>query len=257
MKYKNIVVANTKGGVGKSTISFHVLPYLLQNFDFAIVEIDNNNKTSSALAQSSISHKITSVNIAIGTKKMEELVIDNIMSDQITIIDAGGGDDTITIINSLTDQNIAKNTLFIIPYFADFAAIANLLSTVQLIRDFDYLVIANNIDTKNENDIMFVSGNEDFEIPNFSKMFKKFAIIEHSHLFSFAISKKETIVDLAQLAINHNQQSILDFAKKQTKSDKEKMLKIYRAWKISKQAKNYLEAENLQHLKSLIVGDEK
>ena len=42
----NILVANTKGGVGKSFVATQILPLALSNNDINIFELDNNNKTT-------------------------------------------------------------------------------------------------------------------------------------------------------------------------------------------------------------------
>ena len=253
MQYKNIVVANTKGGVGKSTISFHILPYILRGENFKIIEIDNNNNTAKHLENSAIKKSFKSVNIKEGTKELEELVISNMIDDGITVIDAGGGDDSKKVIESFIEQNLAKDTLFIIPYMADFTQVANLLYTRKLIEEYDYIVAANNIDLQNDNDLMFIKGNEDFDIPNFSKMFDRFSVVEKTSLFSYATSKQMLITDLAKDAFDFSQEEILKYAKEKTGADKAAMLKIYRNWKISKMAKEYLECESIKQLEKEIL----
>jgi cellulose biosynthesis protein BcsQ len=255
MKYKNIVVANTKGGVGKSTIAFHILPYLLKDSAYKIVEIDNNNNTAKHLQNSNIKEKITSVNIQEGTIRLEELVISNIITNEVTIIDAGGGDDSRKIIKSFINHKLSNDTLFLIPYMADFTQVANLLFTRKLIEQYSYAVVANNIDLQDENDLMFVRGNEDFDIPNFSEMFEKFAVVEKTSLFSYSTSKQMLITDLAKPAFDYSQDQILNYARKKTNSNQREMLKIYRNWKISKLAKTYLQSQNIQNFKNLIFGD--
>ena len=253
MHYKNIVVANTKGGVGKSTISFHILPYILKDENFKIIEIDNNNNTAKHLENSILKKSFKSVDIKEGTKELEELVVANMIGDDITIIDAGGGDDSKKVIESFIEQNLTKDTLFVIPYMADFVQIANLLFTRKLIEGCDYIVVANNIDLHSDNDLMFVHGNKDFDIPNFSEMFDRFSIIEKTSLFSYAVNKQMLITDLAKDAFDFSQEEILEYAKEKTGADKEAMLKIYRNWKISKLAKDYLESETIEQFRKEIM----
>jgi len=257
MQYKNIVVVNTKGGVGKSTIAFHVLPFFLKGEkEFEIIEIDNNNNTSKYLQSSKYFKKMKSVNVDESTAELEELVIKNMLhNDTTTIIDAGGGDDTLKVIESLESQNLVNDTLFIVPFSCDFAQIANLLNTINKIKNYNFIVVANNLDLQNKNDIMFVTGSEDFELPNFSEMFEeKFAIVEKTNLFSYSLFKKMSITDLAESAFDFEQNEILAYAKEKTKSNKDEMLKIYRNWKISKLAKDYLLFENMQNFKKMVIG---
>ena len=253
---KNIAVISTKGGVGKSTISEHLLPYVLRDLDFQVIEIDDNNDTFKALQNSELLRdKITSCDIAKGTEKLEEIVIQNMLEDSnITIIDAGGGNDSKKVIESLKDQNMESDTLFIIPFFPDFGQIQNLFETVQLVQKEDYIVVLNSYAGTKEDD-MFIDGNEDFEIENLSKIFKdRFLIIPKTNLFSFSSTRnKESIYDFAQRAFDFSQTEILEWAKKETKADKETMLSIYRDWKISNTAKQYLESEKIENFKAMIL----
>lgn len=257
---KNIAIINTKGGVGKSTLAFHVLPAILADRNFEIIEIDNNNKTTTAFLNTQIlKGKITSLNIAEGTQKLEELVVTNMLDeDKISVIDAGGGDDSLKVIHSFIDQDLISDTLFIIPFMPDFVQLKNLVDTYNVLpSEAKILVVLNNADLSDPDHHMFVKGNEDFEIPDISSTFTHFAVCPKSPLFSYAASRnKETIKDLALLASQYNQKEILDYAKVKTKGDKDKMTKIYRNWKISRNAKAYLESEAIAQLKSIILGEQ-
>ncbi|MDQ1341233.1 MAG: hypothetical protein QG567_2391 [Campylobacterota bacterium] len=254
---KNIVLINTKGGVGKSTLSFSLLPFLLQDRDFQIVEIDDNNNTSLAFGNSvRLKDKVVSCNISKGTEKLEELVIQNMIeADKITIIDSGGGNDSRAVLNSMLSQNLAKDTLFVVPYLADFSQLKNLFETVELVKDFDFIVILNNyIGIENE-DEMFRIGNEEFDIPNIEKVFKdKFFIVGRSNLFSFASSvHKETIYDFAKIAFDFDRSKMLEYAKEVTGANKEKMTQMYRGWKIANNAKDYLQSQEIKKLRDRIL----
>lgn len=254
---KNIVLINTKGGVGKTTLGWHLMPYLLKDRDFQIVEIDDNNNTSIAFGNSELlKNKIVSCNISKGTEKLEELVVENMIeADKVTVIDSGGGNDSRAVLNSMLSQNLAKDTLFVIPYLADFSQLKNLFETVEMVKDFDFIVVLNNyIGIENE-DEMFRIGNEEFDIPNIEKIFgDKFFIAKKSNLFSFASSMhKETIYDFAKIAFNFDRSKMLEYAKELTGGDKEKMTKMYRGWKIADNAKEYLESKEIQKIKDRIL----
>jgi len=255
---KNIAVINTKGGVGKSTIAFHVLPAILADRNFEIIEIDNNNKTDETFLNTQIlKGKVTSFNIEEGTQKLEELVVTNMLyEDKISVIDAGGGDDSKKVIDAFIEQNLIDDTLFIIPFTPDFAQLKNLVDTYNILPEkAKIIVVLNNADINDPDHIMFIKGNEDYEIPNISTIFPYFAICPKSTLFSYSVARnKETISDLALLATQYNQDEILQFAKNKTKSDKDKMLKIYRNWKISRNAKTYLECQPILELKNMILS---
>lgn len=253
---KNIVIVSTKGGVGKSTIADHVITHILEKnrLDFQLVEIDNNNSTTSVFSESQFFSKMKSIKIDDSTAELENLVVENMTSELITVIDAGGGDDSKKIINMVVDHGLIEDTLFVIPYMPDFAQVANLIATYKLLEEKNckILVLANGVDTANTNDMMFVSGNEELELENFKKLFGLFAIVEKSHMFSYATMCKKTLHDISRDAFEFNQNEILDYAKKQTGSDKEKMLKIYRNWKVAKMAKDYLLNFNLAKLEEII-----
>lgn len=257
---KNIAIINTKGGVGKSTLAFHILPAILADRNFEIIEIDNNNKTTTAFLNTQIlKGKITSLNIAEGTQKLEELVVTNMLDeDKISVIDAGGGDDSLKVIHAFIEQNLTDDTLFIIPFTPDFSQLKNLLDTYNILSEkAKIIVVLNNADLNDPDHLMFISGNEDYEIPNLSTIFPYFAICPKSTLFSYSVARnKETISDLALLATQYNQDEILQFAKVKTKGDREKMTKLYRLWKISRNAKAYLESEAIAQLKSIILGEQ-
>lgn len=257
---KNIAIINTKGGVGKSTLAFHILPAILADRNFSILEIDNNNKTTTAFSNTQIlKGKITSVNIDEGMQRLEELVINNMLDeDKISVIDAGGGDDSLRVIHSFIEQDLTADTLFVIPFMPDFVQLKNLVDTYNVLpSEAKILVVLNNADLSDPDHLMFVKGNEDFEIPDISSTFEHFAICPKSPLFSYAASRnKETIKDLALLASQYNKNEILEYAKTKTKSDKDKMTKIYRNWKISRNAKDYLESEAIAQLKSIILGEQ-
>lgn len=258
MKVKNIVIASSKGGVGKTLIATGVLSYILRGKDFQLIEIDNNNDTVDSFEKSVLlENKMQALNITNGVEKLEELVIENMMNEnKITIIDCGGGDDSLTIIESLKSQNLVNDTLFIIPFFPDFKQLKNLENTFELVKDYKVAVVCNNIDMNNTDDLLFINGDEDFEIPNLSKLYKHFFLIEKSNLFSFSnVRKKETIYDFAQAAFNFKQNEILEWAKEKTNGDKKAMLSIYRDWKLSRLAKDYLLNPNMKKLEAFILKE--
>lgn len=253
---KNIAVINTKGGVGKSTLSYNLLPYLLRGKEFQIIEIDDNNDTSSSFVSSELlAGKIVSCDISQGTMKLEELVIDNMLDDKkVTIIDGGGGNDSKLIISALIKEDLAKDTLFIIPYFPDFSQLKNLFETVELVKNYDYMVVLNNF-VKGSDDEKFKDGNEDFEIPNISEIFKKnFAIVPKSNLFSYSSSiLKQSIFDFAKIAFDYDRKQILEYAKDVTGGDKDKITQIYRDWKNSDNAKDYLQSVEIDEFKRRVL----
>lgn len=131
-----IVVANTKGGTGKSTLSSQVLPLLANNNqDIAVYEIDNNNKTK--LTNS------TRINFKnLSTKETEDAATDvsmaKLMEDdsELKIIDCGGGDDTKKVLEIFGKYDISGLT-YVVPVNDDIEQVSNLKETINLINKND------------------------------------------------------------------------------------------------------------------------
>jgi len=140
-----LVIANTKGGVGKSTLANQVLPLLAEeNQDVTVYEIDNNNKTMLPNSKSIQYKNLT-------TKETEDVATDVTMSklleddSELKIIDCGGGDDTKKILNIFGKYDISGVT-YIVPINDDIEQIENLKETIKMINENDkeakiYLVL--------------------------------------------------------------------------------------------------------------------
>ena len=129
-------MVNTKGGCGKSTCS-SILATLLYlnnpNKKINLFELDDNNETkvdSKYIDSSSL------------TLKHTETVIDNINFNQlidpdyISVLDSGGSNDSVMILNKLKEIDMVGNN-FYIPINDDLEQFKNLFETVQFIRSFD------------------------------------------------------------------------------------------------------------------------
>lgn len=253
MKFKNIVLISTKGGVGKTTIGWHLMPYFLKDREFELIEIDNNNETSKTFTNSKLlENRMSSFNISKGTQKLEQVVIENALNaEKISIIDAGGGDDTKAVIEMIVKNKMLDDTLFVIPFMPDYAQLGNLLNTYQLVKDYHYIVLINNIDLKNEDDILFVYGDKELEIPDMEKLFKgKFFIVPKTKYCSFTSAKfKETLYDFAEIAFKLEQKEAIEITKNQTNGDRDAMLVTLRKYKEADNTKDYLLSEPIQKLK--------
>ena len=94
----NLVVCNTKGGVGKSFISTQILP-LAFDTEINIFEIDNNNK--SVLKDSSLNFKTLDL-----SKAEEALQEADYNFEDVNIIDVGGGDDVKKVLEYIQKNDI-------------------------------------------------------------------------------------------------------------------------------------------------------
>jgi cellulose biosynthesis protein BcsQ len=132
------VIANTKGGVGKTIISHMVLPTLFLEDDKTInvYEIDDNNKTS--LKNKSEKLNFKSIRIKEMEDDIDQVKMDTIINDEnvINIIDCGGGNDTLIILDHLA-KNDMQGLLYIIPTNDDMEQFENVKQTLETIRSFD------------------------------------------------------------------------------------------------------------------------
>lgn len=136
--YKNVyVVVSTKGGEGKTFLSLQILPILFLDKNINIFEVDNNNNSQKMIENSQkISFK--SFKIDDGLDAIDEIEFNNMLSqdDSINIIDAGGGDDTVKLLQILKEKELFGLT-YIIPLSNNISNVDNALQTINTISDFD------------------------------------------------------------------------------------------------------------------------
>ncbi len=130
------VIVQTKGGVGKTTVSGIVATLLyLQNQDKKInlFEIDDNN--NSTVNSNYINYQSLKL-------KDSELVIDDIQFSSLSngnivnIVDSGGGNDTKIVLQKLKEIDLSGLNYYV-PLNDDMEQVQNLKDTITLIRDFD------------------------------------------------------------------------------------------------------------------------
>lgn len=243
---------SVKGGVGKTTLSSHLLTFFLKDKEFELIEIDDNNRSAEAFVDSTLlQDRINSLNLTKSEEKLEELVIELINNEKVIIIDAGGGNDSRKVFEMLEKNDLAKQTLFIVPYTPDFLQIQGLKDTVNLVKEHDFCVVLNSFQETKEAEV-FMSGDEDLSLPSFSKSFQNFFVVPQSLFFSYAIVRyKQTIADFAEIAYQYSQEQLLESVKNLSK---EEALTQYRKFKKAREARAYLEREEIQKFLKFIQG---
>ena len=101
-----ILVANAKGGAGKSTVSMQVLvPYLFRNSNEQVVlyEFDDENEDSKSYADSRI---VKTEQIKVSNKNMRDELQNILISDTTLCIDVGANKTATMVIDALKDSGM-------------------------------------------------------------------------------------------------------------------------------------------------------
>jgi hypothetical protein len=167
------IIPQTKGGVGKTTISTTVATSLyIKNPKQTInlFEIDDNNISKA---------KSNYINYQSLKLKDSEVILDDIQFTSLSdskvanIIDCGGGNDTKILLQKLKEIDLSGLNYYV-PVNDDMEQIDNLLDTITLIRDFDKSakinLVLNRCFTLEKEEIQkqFINifGNDELDIPN-------------------------------------------------------------------------------------------
>lgn len=200
------IIVNTKGGVGKSLTSINLSCLLhAQNRNFKVVELDNNNNSivfnnSDFLTQD----RAVSLKLDKKDRAISDMLFD-VMSDGSLdyIVDVGGGDDTLKILDALKSVQIEKT--YIIPTLKIKKYLKNALDTYEYINDPQNTFFALNQYIKLQNvkaEFKYFFGDKDMGIKPVSTLFKsaKVIYIPYSDLFQVAEDDEQTILDLANIS---------------------------------------------------------
>ena len=240
------VLLNTKGGVGKSTLSWHVMPALFTKLgkSFKIFEIDNNNVTnvfhqSTIIKDNTQTVKTSDKNIAA------EIIFQTMTSNDELIVDAGGGDDALKVIEIVKSIGEAKINWFI-PLNRNLAQLKNALNTYEQINDpQNTYFILNGYTSINDiaDEFLFYFGNTDMNIEGIRdqlKIQREFAI-PFSNYLEIAEMQNLTIADLAKISqeLTKEEAKALFFEKFQ--NDKQSFLRAWNDYKNSENAAQVLE----------------
>ena len=168
------VVINAKGGVGKTTVANHILPYITNSK--IVFEIDSSNFSSIYSASS----KIEGRTIETTQQGLEDAIDDasflSLAQQKNILIDTGAGEDSRRTIKALKASGL-KCTYWI-PIMADMEALHPLYATRELIGDAECNLVFSNFRNLEE-DFWFIFGDsrhgfdKDFEIfKHFDNMLK-------------------------------------------------------------------------------------
>lgn len=202
---KIIVIANTKGGVGKSTIAQHVAPFLLGKDKTRILEADTHNASWIAVENSKrvvfSSYKVKGKGVHDVT---DEALISTLADGLDTVIDAGAGDDTIETISAIA-KNFKEFEVWI-PLDPSFENLKNAIDTAQAVPSgIKKVLLFQNFSDITE--FWAIFGNEEFGVeanPEFLSYFDETMQIPRSSLFGLAKLYRLTLLDLADIHLKYD-----------------------------------------------------
>jgi len=213
---KNYCVVQTKGGAGKTTVSVNVLALMFKDDDIKIniFELDNNN--TSKLSNSKLNFKNLKLNESDeAINKVYFDIVSN--SKEVNIIDCGGGDDTVKVLNYIQKIDM-QDIVYIIPVNDDIEQFDNVVQTIALIKQTDKKatihLFFNRCNNLNEQDVkkQFVGffGSDIYNIKSKIELIQKditsFVFIPNSQLFgilkSYGISLYDSYKSSKELVQN-------------------------------------------------------
>lgn len=246
MRKKVFVVANTKGGVGKSTIAWHLLPAIFNGCN--VLEIDNNNITN-VFNKSNVIGVAESITVKECAEKLEEVSFLLLaQSEEVLVIDCGGGDDTLSVLKQIDELAFDQlaDVVYIIPLMNSLSQAKNAEDMARVLKGKKIVFALNAINDfeKIEKDWVFWFGSEFLGVESyFEKLNKpKCIYIPASPLFEIATLHNVTLFDFATPA---NHISMHDFQTalfEETKEDKNAFKAGLQQFRQNVAAKNFLDS---------------
>ncbi len=190
----------TKGGAGKSKITTGFLPLaILHNayrkkkkigdVDIKLFLVDNNNSNDLELKNGSLVSingklKTDSNNIIRNLKEdIQEFVLEDENEEHYILVDIGGGDDTIRVLQEMSKLAIKNDIAIIVPFFLENEFILSMKQTVDLLHSTqsrtsstppDIYIVANKINK----DVEVEARENEMELMEYIKNYIKNALGE-------------------------------------------------------------------------------
>lgn len=200
------VIASSKGGNGKTTIANMVIPVLMakSNKKISVYGIDDNNKNKTE----SKFIDFYDLKTKDSTTVIDEAEIKKINNtDEISIIDLGGGRDTMIFLETVKKTSVHDFT-YIVPIEDGIEQVHNLTETIKKIKsvseDAEIYLILNKVNIMDQESIqeqfIGIYGSKKYGIPELNKeildQIKGVYFLEASPLFSILKNVyKTTLLD--------------------------------------------------------------
>ena len=235
------IIANTKGGVGKTTAAINLATLLaFRDRKFKVVELDNSND-SMVFSNSEILNRDTAVTLRLNEKVQ---AIGSMMfnlaknKDMDFVLDLGGGDDSKVMIESLKEIDIQKTWL--IPTTSDKKYLKNTADTFKLIGEQkNTIFVLNKANSDDyETEFMYFFGSKKFGVKAVDECFldARYFVIPSSPFFQIAEDDEQTLLDLALLSIEKNEQEITTEFLEIAGDDETTFIKLWEKYERSKEA---------------------
>ncbi len=222
------VIINTKGGVGKSVIASMIIPFLSDNESIMIHEFDNNNETK--IKNTKL--KFSNIKADKSGDKIDSILFDVITEKEIThIIDCGGGDDSIKVLNYLEESDLVGLDYYI-PLNSDIEQTKNILDTIKEIKKRDkesnINLIFNRCNSNNpdeiKNQFIGIFGSEIYNIDGIidelQKNINEFYFIKDTPIFGILKNIHNTTLLDSYLEAKQINENIQELKKEWTKMGK-------------------------------------
>jgi len=235
------IIANTKGGVGKTTTAVNLATLLaFREKKFKIVELDNSNN-SMIFSNSEILNQDTAVSLQLDqkTQAIGSMMFNLAKNKEMDfILDLGGGDDSKVMIESLKEIDLPKT--WIIPTTSDKKYLKNASDTFKLIDDSQSTIFVLNKANSQEHktEFMYFFGSQKYGVKAVDECFtdSQYFVIPSSPFFQIAEDDEQTLLDLALLSIEKNEQEITKDFLEMAGDDESSFIKLWEKYEKSKEA---------------------
>ena len=250
---KQIILIGTKGGGGKSMFSTMVAPLFYIGKIINIYELDNNNVPA---FESSESFRLINLKVNKADEVIDEL-------DFSKIVDCGGGDDSIAVLNSIQKSSIQGLT-YILPLNDDIEQMHNIEEIIYKIKKADpkasISIVLNRVSIMSKEDIhkqfVGVFGSEKYgiegKVDELLEIIDGIYYVRNSPIFSILKNLyKSTLVD-SYIFAKDIVENIEEYKKDWAGEGKEYFNKQMSRYRFAKDVISLV--EELQSMKKIFIG---
>lgn len=228
-----------------------------------IIEIDDNNNTSKSY-KNNTSFEMLSVDTSQADEAFQDAILKGFELEKSLnlIIDAGGGNDSKLVLNTISENELSDEMLFIIPVMNSMSSASNAIETFQLInKPENTILVLNNYMTQDvKKEFLFFFGSKDYGIDSLYEALAEpnIVAIPNTPLFEIAALNGMTISQMAQISKDISAQDVpyRELFYKESGGDEAEFKRLDNQYKQSKKARLYIE-QNLPALAEAVESSGK